>query len=199
MRLQVICFCKSARGFPVTLQSHTERSLAFCVLVTFRSDPCRLRSVFAWAASLANCVPLNVASAFAAAPFARFAFSREPYSAQNHAALFANFTGVHSMLCEQCSGLLNGQLHGSFSTPLPCNSARLITRLHIASRCPIAFPLFFSCQALLIFALCRLTVLTRSHLAQRVRLDSSKTMNRFGQSRHCSSFIIAPVESSQIL
>jgi hypothetical protein len=193
LRLQVVCFCKTARGFPVTLQSQTERSLAFCTLVTFCADPFRLCSVFAWAASLANCVPLNVASAFAAAPFARFAFSGEPHSAQNHAALFANFTSVHSMLCEQCFGLLNGQLHGSFSTlsPLQFGKADNPTphRVKVSNR----LPLFSSCHALLIFALCRLTALTRSHLAQRVRLDSSKTMNRFGQSRHCSSFIIVPM------
>jgi hypothetical protein len=51
----------------------------------------------------------------AAAPFARFAFSREPYSAQNHAALFANFARVNSVLREEFVTLLSCEQHGYFS------------------------------------------------------------------------------------
>jgi hypothetical protein len=53
---------------------------------------------------------------FATAPFARFAFSSKPHGAQNRAAPFTNFTGVHSMLCEQCVALLHGEKHG-YSSP----------------------------------------------------------------------------------
>ena len=96
---------------------HPERSLSFRVLVTFGPASLSVRSILLGPSAFAGHLPVAIATALAATPFPKVAFSREPYGAQNRAALSADFTGEHPMLRQEVVTLLTGEHHVS---SLPC-------------------------------------------------------------------------------